>query len=398
MRLITAIAWLALLLPAIALAQDAASEPLIDDGDDVDDRQTFTLFNMVFKVKNQSDYNIERIVVGVAIFLITKMIIGRRANRNMGILYVAEMDRDDGILKKQFAEAEPTVIVDGPETYKFYATGRRYCQGALFTFRLKSRQDLLASFTTAFGGNSKDILDIEVNMNESAMPSTVLFVGTHTAAKTITKENKDIVELTKKLEPTRDRLATWPGVSANDDGQVSPLIVHAEQASVFYEVMTAPVMDVMFGPNAYSGDMSRYFRYLHASSDYQSPPTYSENAIGATGKRSVVRVSFNLPPTGNYEILDKFVMFVCLIIDGLGTCKLTPEQVKKAAELRRTVEAKRESTMVEKERKLEERRAQKEAEERARLAKLNPEQREKERAKRDKILKQRKMKSMVKRM
>jgi Protein of unknown function (DUF1682) len=380
------------LLPAITLAQDAGSD---------DPRPTITFFNLSFKLKPQTDYNIERIALGLSIFFIVKMIIGRKTNKNLAILYVAEMDRDDGILKKQFAEAEPTVIIDGPETFKFHATGRRYCQGALFTFRMASRQDLLSTFTKFSGGSQRDILEIEVNMNENAMPSTVLFVGTHSAAKAVTKENRDIVELTKRLEPTRDRLATWPGVSGNEDGsgdQPSPLVVHAEHPSVFYEIMSPPIMDVLFGPNAfYNEDMSRYFRYLHASSDFRSP-AFSENSVGATGKRPVVRVSFNLPPSGNYEVLDKFVTFVCLIIDGLGSCKLTPEQIKKSADLRRTVEAKRESTIVEKEKKLEERRAAKEAEERARLAKLPPEQREKERAKRDKILRKRSMKSAVKRM
>lgn len=408
MRLTTLISRLAicyaLLAPTLAFAQDAETV--------ADSRPTFTVFNLPFKLKHQEDYTIERIAVGLSIFLVVKMIIGRRTNKNLAILYVAQMDRDDGILKAQFAEAEPTVIIDGPETFKFYATGRRYCQGALFTFHMASRQDLLSNFTSFFSRNSKDTLEIEVNMNGSAMPSTVLFIGNQSAAKTVVKENLDITELAKKMEPTRDRLASWPGLSTTINGddddslaQAAPLVVHAEHPSAFYEVMSSAVMDVLFGSTnnfntSLQGDMSRYFRYLHASSDFRSPAFSSldENTVGATGKRPVVRVSFNLPPSSNVEVMDRFVTFVCLVIDGLGSYKLTPDQVKKAADVRRTVEAKRESTVVEKERKLEERRAAKEAEERARLAKLPPEQREKERAKRDKILRQRKMKSMVKRM
>jgi hypothetical protein len=398
---------MAFMLPLLAFGSQETLLPL--DETAADPRQTFTLFGFTFKLKHQEEYNIERIALGICIFLVVKMVIGRNTNKNLAIAYVAELDRDAGILKKQFAEAEPTVIVDGPETFKFHATGRRYCQGALFTFRLKSRQYPLAGFTTFFGGNQRDFLEIEVNMNESAMPSSVLFIGTHTAAKTVAKENRDIVELTKRMEPTRDRLPTWPGLldhnnsTPNNSSEVvsshtASLVVQAEHPSAFYEIMTPAVVDVLFGGQ--DGGISRYFRYLHASSDFQSPVFLSadSNVAGATGKRSVVRCAFTLPPSGNWETIDKFVLFVCLVIDGLGSCKLTQEQVKKAADLRRTVEAKRESTVYEKEKKLEERRAQKEAEERARLAKLTPEQREKERAKRDKILRQRKMKSMVKRM
>ena len=377
------------LLPIIAFAQD---DNLLA-GDDDGSSPTFTLFNPPFKIKHQADYNIEFVVIGISILLIFKMIFGRRTNRNLAILYVAELDRDDGVLKKQFAEAEPTVIIDGPETFKFYATGRRYCQGALFTFRMARRHDLLDSLIKFA---QKDVVDIEINMNESSMPSTVLFIGTHSAAKTVTKEIRDIVELAKRMEPTRDRLATWPGLSNGDVDEPSPLIVHAEQPSVFYEVMSPIAMEPFLS-------LSKYFRYMHASSDYRTPfftASTDENStrVGAFGKRNVVRFSFTLPPSGELETLDKIVSFVCLVIDGLGTCKLTPEQVKKAADLRRTVEAKRESTIIEKERKLEERRAAKEAEERARLAKLPPDQREKERAKRDKILKQRKLKSLSKRI
>jgi len=406
MRSTTSVACLALccalLVPTLAFAQDA--EPTADS------RPIFTLFSLPFKLKHQKDYNVERIVVVLSILLVVKMITGRNTNKNLAILYIAEIDRDDGVLKTQFANAEPTVIIDGPETFKFYATGRRYCQGALFTLRMASRQDLLSNFTSFFGRNSKDTLEIEVNMNESAMPSTVLFIGNHSAAKTVAKENIDISEMAKKMEPSRDRLPTWPGLSNNGENndvvaQPAPLIVHAEHPSVFYDVMSPTVVDVLFGGTSNSiassqGDMSRYFRYLHASSDFCSPALSSSdgNTVGATGKRPVLRASFNLPPSGNFEIMDRFVTFVCLVIDGLGKCKLTPDQVKKAADLRRTVEATKESTVVEKERKLQERRAAKEAEERARLAKLPPEQREKERAKRDKILKQRRMKSMVKRM
>ena len=122
----------------------------------------------------------------------------------------------------------------------------------------------------------------------------------------------------------------------------------------------------------------------------------SESAVGATGRRSVVRLSLHLPPTGNWQILDRFITLLCLVIDDLGSCKLTPEQNKKASDARHKAESSRDEAVTEKEKRLEERRAAKEAEEKERLAKLTPDQREKERAKRDKVLRQRRLKSLVK--
>ena len=286
-------------------------------------------------------------------------------------------------MQHQFAEAETQVIQDSPSVFKFYASGRRYCQGALFTFRFISRQDVLS---LVLSPGQKDTLEIEVNMNESAMPPTVLFIGTPSAAKTIPKEHRDIADLAKKLEPTRDRLATFP---------VDSLVVYAEHASVFYDVITPVVVDSFLGPA-----LSKYFKYLHASSDYRVEgwKAEREGVVGASGKRAVVRVGLTLPPVGDVEALDAFITFVCLVVDGLGTCKLSAEAVKRAMEVRHKVENSREEVVNEKEKRLEDRRLAKEAEERERLAKLPPQQRAKEKAKRDKVLRERKMRQMVKKL
>lgn len=370
------IACFAVLVPSTAFAYEVALEDT--------DATPATGFKLPFKFKQQDSYALEGAMLIFCTAILINMYLGRRKNEKLAVRYVAELVRSDGVVQKQFAEAESQVILEGPDIFKFYATGRRYCQGALLTFRMASRQDLVSLLMKP---GQRDTLDIEVNMNESAMPQTVLFIGTHSAAKTIIKDNRDISVLAKRMEPTRDRLATWP---------VDDLVVNAEQSAVFYEIISPQVMDALFGPNVWS-EVGRYFKYLHVSSEYRVEMA-RESAVGATGRRSVVRVSLNLPPTGNWEILDRFITMVCLVIDGLGSCKLTPDQAKKASEARRKAENSREEAVSEKEKRLEERRLAKEVEERERLAKLPPDQREKERAKRDKVLKQRRMKAMVKKL
>lgn len=369
------VACFAVLLPSTAFAYEVAIEDI---------EKPAAGFKLPFKLKHQDSYALEVAMLIFCAAILINMYLGRRKNEKLAVRYVAELVRSDGIVQKQFTEAESQVILEGPDVFKFYATGRRYCQGMLLTFRMASRQDLV---TLLLKPGQRDTLDIEVNMNESAMPQTVLFIGTPSAAKTIVKDNRDISVLAKRVEPTRERLPSWP---------VDDIVVNAEQAAVFYEVISPQVMDAFFGPLAWR-DVDRYFKYLHVSSEHRVEEV-RESAVGATGRRSVVRVSLNLPPTGNWEILDRFITMVCLVIDGLGSCKLTPEQAKKASEARRKAENSREEAVTEKEKRLEERRLAKEAEERERLLKLPPDQREKERAKRDKVLKQRRMKALVKKV
>ena len=380
-RSILILACITILLTASSSAQEDAtttSSPLLPPP------PTPPSSKLPFRVRHQDSYAIEVLTVLLGVAILFTMYTGRKKNRQLAVRYVAELIRPQGVLLRQYADAESEVIAEAPDVYKFYASGRRYCQGVLMTFRLASRQDLSALLRSP---SARDVLEIEVNMNENSMPLTVFFIATPSAAKNIIKENRDVGELTKKIEPTRDRLPGW-----NSEA----LVVHAEQASVFYDIITQPLMDSFFGVPAFE-QVAPFFQSVYCSSEFRAE-AFREDAVGATGKRPVIKMTFSLPPPGNYDLLDTFITGLGLLIDGLGTCKLTPDQMKKATEARRKAEAKREDAKSERERRLEEKRAAKEQEERLRLSKLPPEVREKERAKKEKILKQRRMKSLAKRI
>ena len=326
-----------------------------------------------FRVKlAEGGYSVEVAAGGLALLLIATIIRGRSKNTNLAVAYTSELLRPDGVLVRNFSSAQKELLKEGPDRFKLFASGRRYCQGMELLFRMARRQDLLA--VTVFSA-IKDILDIEIAMSEGAMPATALLIASPAAAKVLVPENPDLADLTTRLEPTRDRLAHWPADS---------LVVHAEHPGLFYDLASPTVMDLAFGPAAFP-ELQRYFRYIHATSEY---------AHG--DHRQMVRLSFTLPPPGSPATLDRFVSLAAAVVDSLGTYKLTPEQAKRAADARQKVEARRAAAAEERERRLEERRAAKDAETKDRLRKMAPGAREKERARREKILRERRLRSMVK--
>jgi len=323
--------------------------------------------------KTQDAYSLEFACGALAFLIIANYLRGRFRNEKLAVDYTAALLRDESPICRSFAVAPPELRKVGPDLFTVYVSGRRYCHGMLLTFKLARRQDLVA---VALASASKDILDVEVAMNPASLPLTVLFVGSYAAAKVVTEENRDIVDLAKRLEPTRDRLVGWP----------SDLVVHAEHASIFYDMMSGHAMDLFFGPAAFDA-VGHYFRFLHVTSEY----AFGEH-------RQKVHVSFSLPPAEDIATLDRFMNFVTFVIDILGAYKLNPEQTKRATDARAKAETQRPNAVEEMAKRVEERRIAKEAEEKARLARLPPDQRAKEVARKQKILKERKMRSMVKKV
>lgn len=329
----------------------------------------------LFKLRQFDSYWGEAMVACFVVAYIVNIFLGKRKNSALAVAFTTELLAPGSVIDRNFAVATGEVLSQGPDLFKVYASGRRLCKGMLLTFRLARRHDLTA---TIVGAAQRDILDVEVAMNEGVMQPLVLFIGCPGASKVIPKEHEDIEKYARRLEVTRDRLAAWPGTGP------TALSVWAEHPGMFYDIVSPQLMEVAFGPAAFA-EVEPYFRYVHATTDYS-----------AGQQKSLIRVSFYLPPLGDTTTLARMLTLATQLIDLLGTYKLAPEALKKAQDNRRRAEARSGDAEQAAQRRLEERRQAKDAEERARLAKLPPDQREKERAKRDRILRQRKLNRMAK--
>ncbi|CAN1305664.1 Uncharacterized protein At5g49945 [Linum perenne] len=76
---------------------------------------------------------------------------GKRENENIALAWAAKFATKDSIFEKNFSllgvgegDDSPLLLKEGQNVFKFYASGRRFCQGMLATMELKSRHDLIA--------------------------------------------------------------------------------------------------------------------------------------------------------------------------------------------------------------------------------------------------------------
>jgi hypothetical protein len=335
-----------------------------------------------FKLREQDSYALELFFAAFLLAYAAVAVRGRRANQRLALAHAEALLRAGGALDRNFAAAaaggdaaagagDATLIKEGPDTFKVYASGRRGCQGVLVALRLAPRHDLLAGLT---GASAPDAVEIEIALAEGAMAPLVLFVAAPAALRA-TGQPADVRALARRLEAGRD-LAGWPGA----------LAVFAEHAPTFQELMAPQLMDAAFGAAAWS-EFGPHFRFLHASSDY------------GAACHGVVRVGAALPPPGAAAdaVVERLISLACLMVDALCMYK-PPEQAKRAAEARRRAGAAEDAPTPAEEaaKRAEALRERKEAEEKERLKKLAPEAAAKERARLDRIERARRAKKMAK--
>ncbi|MBA0815213.1 hypothetical protein Gohar_020975 [Gossypium harknessii] len=179
------------------------------------------------------------IICGV--FLIAFMInyfIGKRENENIALAWAAKFATKGSIFEKNFSllgigegEDSPLLLKEGQNVFKFYASGRRYCQGLLATMELKSRHDLISRLFNLVVP-CKDEITFEVSMNEEAMDQVVFALAKKKAAQGMQKEVRD--------------LQRFAGLVANPSGRkwvVDELSVISESKEVAGDLITETVLE-----------------------------------------------------------------------------------------------------------------------------------------------------------
>lgn len=143
-------------------------------------------------------YTIEIVSVTFLIIFAINYFTGRRENENLALAWAAKFATKDTIFDRNFSllgvgegDDSPLLLKEGQTVFKFYASGRRYCQGLLATMELKSRHDLISRLYNMVVP-CKDEISFEVYMNEEAMDHVVFAVAKKKAAKTMQKEVRDL--------------------------------------------------------------------------------------------------------------------------------------------------------------------------------------------------------------
>lgn len=141
------------------------------------------------------NYNMEyAALVFIAVYL-ANFIGGSRKNKRIAQNWYRTYE---DWFKTQFASTSP-LQKDSQFTYKFYASGRRYCTGMLVTLNLRKRHDLFSLMMEA-GGANEDSIVIEIPMMEDDMEPFVFAITRKKAEKKMKKNNKDLDNLSLSIK------------------------------------------------------------------------------------------------------------------------------------------------------------------------------------------------------
>ncbi len=225
---------------------------------------------------------------------------GRAQNSDIAVAFAETFCTEGALLERNFSQvgarisgATDLILRESMNKFNIYATGRRFCKSFQATLDLKHRQDLfyLACY---FIMPREDRIDIDIPMNESNMQPLVLLIAAPRLAKDMSKTLPDVQTLARPIQVEQKKLPGFPS---------HKLSVWSESSSVFYDLMTDKVTDLLFGKAAFE-DACQYFRYLHFSSD--NPEGFSKHSL---------KLSFNLPPKEQMQDLTKVLTAVLHFID-----------------------------------------------------------------------------------
>ncbi|CAL9131191.1 unnamed protein product [Musa textilis] len=231
---------------------------------------------------------------------------GKRRNEAIALAWAAKFAVKDSIFDKNFSllgtgdgNDTPLLLKEGQDVFKFYASGRRYCQGMLATMELLSRHDLI-SRALHLVLSKKDSITFEVVMNEDAMDHVVLALARKKTAKMMHKEERDLQRFASPVvAPPAGR--KWVA---------DELMVVAESKEVAGDLITDVVLDQVFGDKAFE-KFGKWFVSLHFSD--QSPGSH----------KKILMFKFVLPDAKNISDMSRLVTLVPYYIDLIGRYKLS---------------------------------------------------------------------------
>lgn len=262
--------------------------------------------------------------VGIVFFLMYGVVFwfGRKENEKIALAWATKFAGSDSILEKNFSligfgdePDAPSLVKEGMNNFKFYASGRRYCESLLATLMLKNRQDLLSQLLYLIMPG-KDEITIQVNMNDDAMEPVVLALTQKKKAKDIQRDLKDLQQVATVLTPPSSR--RW----VSED-----LAVISESRELAVDLLPEVLLDQVFGDKAFAA-FAPYFVSLHFSDQFPE-----------SKHKKVLLFTFQIPPLDKLSEMKRLIALVPYFIDMMGRYKMGPAAKAKATAVREKLRA-----------------------------------------------------------
>ncbi|KAK9069609.1 hypothetical protein SSX86_011513 [Deinandra increscens subsp. villosa] len=265
-------------------------------------------------------YAIEITCVSFLIMFTINYFTGKKENETLALAWAAKFATRDTIFDKNFSllgvsetDDSPLLLKEGQNVFKFYASGRRFCQGLVATMELKSRQDLIAKLYNMIVP-CKDEITFEVYMNDDAMDHVVFALAKKKAAKAMQKEVRDLQRFSS-LMTSAPNGRKWVA---------DELTVITESKEVAGDLITETVLDQVFGEKAFE-KFGKWFISMHFSDQQQST------------HRKVLIFKFALPDVNHMADMTRLVALVPYYIDLIGRYKLSSQARSKTEAARSKV-------------------------------------------------------------
>uniref|UniRef100_A0A7C8ZK73 Coiled-coil domain-containing protein 47 n=1 Tax=Opuntia streptacantha TaxID=393608 RepID=A0A7C8ZK73_OPUST len=280
-------------------AEEAAEKPK-----DTDSGGATVKNGAVFK---PSKWVVEIICGSFLIMFVINYFTGKKENENLALAWAARFATKDSIFEKNFSllgvgegDDSPLLLKEGQNVFKFYASGRRYCQGLLATMELKSRHDLISRIYNTLVP-CKDEITFEVYMNDEAMDQVVFAVAKKKVGKTMLKELPDL-----------QRFAGLVSAPGSRKWVSEELAVISESKEVAGDLITEAVLDQVFGEKAFE-KYGKLFISMH----------FSDQQSGIHKKKLMFK--FALPDANKMADMTRLVALVPYYIDLIGRYKLSSQ-------------------------------------------------------------------------
>ncbi|PIA25405.1 hypothetical protein AQUCO_11500003v1 [Aquilegia coerulea] len=234
--------------------------------------------------KTLGSFTVEIVCVSFLIAFLFNYFSGKKENENIALAWASRFATKDSIFDKNFSllgtgdgKDTPLLLKEGQNVFKFYASGRRFCQGMLATMDLQSRHDLMSRIYNMIVP-CKDEITFEVYMNDDAMDNVVFALAKKKLAKVMHKELRDL-----------QRFASLVTSGPNNRKWVADeLMVITESKEVAGDLITETVLD-------------------------------------QGSHRKMLILKFALPDAKNMADMTRLVALVPYYIDLIGRYKLSPQ-------------------------------------------------------------------------
>ncbi|TYJ50324.1 hypothetical protein E1A91_A01G198300v1 [Gossypium mustelinum] len=291
----------------LPIEQPPPEPPKVTETATSDDPESKTTSKPQNATVPKKSFTVEIACGSFLIVFIVNYFTGKRENENLALAWAAKFATKGSIFEKNFSllgvgegEDSPLLLKEGQTVFKFYASGRRYCQGLLATMELKSRHDLISRLFNLVVP-CKDEITFEVYMNDEAMDQVVFAVAKKKAAKGMQKEVRD--------------LQRFAGLMPTPSGRkwvVDELSVISESKEVAGDLITETVLEQVFGDKAFE-KYGKNFISMHFSD--QHPGMH----------RKMLLFKFALPDANHMAEITRLVALVPYYIDLIGRYKLSSQ-------------------------------------------------------------------------